>query len=235
MMMKKKAATSFVALLRLILAPLWFSSQVCEGFVKLTSSPCSPRHSEPPSFFASDITYAINPSRTQLFLQQNNTTPSKLERNAIEEIIPDRYLLACDCIAIAIASQLIGLLDIVNDPNFASAGGWLQPIPAVPSTLGVLVTRTASLILIWLGTGLTVVPVISKGDRLFSEEAVDTDEHAIGNALKAATAFSVVRISLGILLGGVDDPNGLGSLARDCYFVALTVTAFRFLYGQYFR
>ncbi|KAL3939964.1 MAG: hypothetical protein SGARI_001171, partial [Bacillariaceae sp.] len=50
-------------------------------------------------------------------------------------------LILPDAFAILLACQLTGLLDVVNDPQFTQAGGWLQPIPAVPPTLGILVQR----------------------------------------------------------------------------------------------
>jgi hypothetical protein len=168
---------------------------------------------------------------TILFMGQNITqedTPSPLW-NSITSRVEDTSLLAADVFAIAIASQLMGLLDILNDPEFVKNGGWFQPIPAVPATLDVLIERFSILSLSWLAAALA-----RKGS--FSKDSVATDEAAIKNSLRILLDFVVLRGLIGLLFSQVagSDPNLL-SLLRDFYFVGLAVTGLRFLYGQYFR
>jgi hypothetical protein len=164
---------------------------------------------------------------TQLYLQNNATQGETTE--FWKDRIEDSGLLVGDLFAIAIASQLIGLLDIVNDPEFVRSGGWFQPIPSIPSTLDVLVQRISTLSLTW------ILVALARKDS-FSFDSITSDEVAIKKSLRIVLDFSFLRlfVAVGIAYGTHADLD-VGGVLRECYFVALTVPGFRFLYGQYFR
>jgi hypothetical protein len=201
----------------------------CTGFLASSSSSSGFKlgHGDASHCFSTSSTNR----ETRIFMGQNNTeedTSSPLW-SSFTSRVEDPSLLAVDVFAIAIASQLMGLLDILNDPEFVKNGGWFQPIPAVPSTLNVLVERFSILTLSWLSVSLA-------RNGSFGKDAVATDEAAIKTSLRILLDFSALRFVIGILFSQAvgSDPDVL-SLLRDSYFVGLAVTGFRFLYGQYFR
>lgn len=143
--------------------------------------------------------------------------------------IEDSGILVGDLFSIAIASQLMGLLDVVNDPQFVESGGWLQPIPAVPSTLGNLIERISTLSLVW------ILAAISE-ENTFTTDAVKDEKVSILVALSIVLNFVLLRILLGWIYAFVMHTDvSWGLLIRDCYFVALVLPGFRFLYSQYYR
>ena len=62
----------------------------------------------------------------------------------------DPSLLTVDILAVVVASQLIGLVDVLNYASFWDNGGFAQPLPAVPATLGSFVQRTSSGCVCWI-------------------------------------------------------------------------------------
>lgn len=135
-------------------------------------------------------------------------------------------LLACDMFAILIASQLMGLLDVLNDPEFARNGGWFQPIPAVPSTLGILAERVALNGALWFPSSFVRVSLSTKKDT----EQAGSDWFL--DALPTLILFSTFRVAIGIAV--LHDEAALLHSLRDCYFVGLATVSFRFLFQRYF-
>lgn len=175
---------------------------------------------------------------TRLFLQQNNTTqeeePGFFNDWSSSSRIEDKGLLVVDLVAIVIASQLMGLLDVLNAPDFVTNGGWLQPIRLVPSTLNVLVERISTLSLVWIFAAL-----LGRKDSS-SSDGVSDDVATIQKALWIVLNFGALRLLLAFAVaaatqGGDLDLDYFGEVLRECYFVGLAVPGFRFLYGQYFR
>jgi hypothetical protein len=144
--------------------------------------------------------------------------------------IEDQGLLACDLFAILIASQLMGLLDVLNDPEFSRNGGWLQPIPAVPSTLNALIEKTAVLSLFWFPLSTIRIPSISTAPTDAS------DNNGLGEAPKTVTLFCVFRLGAAVVISSISSVDFDGfDVLRDCYLVGLATISFRFLYSQYVR
>jgi hypothetical protein len=151
-------------------------------------------------------------------------------------------LWLADGFAIVLASQLIGLLDIVNSPDFVSQGGWFQPLPTVPTTLGVLVQRVASLGVSWIVAGTLVDQFLGRKDN--NSNKIVPDASGIKNSdWQVLIVFCSLRFLQGIfqssmnndmsfLLGESNDYVLTG--LRDCYFVGLFTLALRYLYRQYF-
>jgi hypothetical protein len=143
--------------------------------------------------------------------------------------VEDLGLLVGDIVAIFLASQLMGLLDVVNDPDFVRNGGWFQPIPAVPSTLGVLIERISTLSLVWILSALSE-------ENSFSYTAVESEKASILMAFSIVVNFVALRLLLGWTLAFATNADfNFGILLRDCYFVTLLLPGFRFLYSQYVR
>ncbi|KAL3945562.1 MAG: hypothetical protein SGBAC_000386 [Bacillariaceae sp.] len=129
----------------------------------------------------------------------------------------------------------MGLLDVLNDPEFVRQGGWLQPIAAVPSTLGTLVEHISTLCVVWL------IAAFSE-EESYTFTAIENEKSSILIALTIALNFVFLRCILaGVLAGfgggGFDDSivrnTQLGLVLRDCYFVLLGLPTSRFIYTKY--
>lgn len=156
-------------------------------------------------------------------------------------------LLLVDGFAIVLASQLMGLLDIVNDPEFINAGGWFQPIPAVPSTLGRLVQRIASLGTLWI-LAVTVQDTNFGRSREDSTSSRAREDESMVPVMdwQALVIFFVLRLFGGFLLFSLGDNIIVSSFIAatkdewivtslwDCYLVGLISLSLRYLYRQYF-
>ena len=168
---------------------------------------------------------------TRLFLQKNSTDSNSASHGTVYSFfqIDDIGLLTSDLLAIAIASQLMGLLDIVNDPSFIANGGWTQPIPAIPSTLGTLIQRFATLSVLW------IIAALNRRDT-YTAKSIETDEAAIKNAVQIWITFCLVGIILAVTVSFIAQSDlDASTILREAYIVGLSVPTFRFLYGRYFR
>lgn len=108
------------------------------------------------------------------------------------------------------------------------SGGFYQPIPGVPSTLTALVQRDSLLSLSWLPAALS-----RKG---FQYECISSDKTALRKTAEIWIAFVLLRLGGEIALTFTTDYS-IDTLeaVRQCWFVALFVGAFRYIYGQYNR
>ena len=128
----------------------------------------------------------------------------------------DANLLTGDIIAVVVACQLIGLIDVLNDATFWEKGGFAQSIPAVPSTLGTFVQRVSSGCVCWIlssfiGSNAATIPSTAKVVFLFG-------------LLQLGLAFAVSQTaSVGF------DPL---LVARDCYFAAIVASGWRYFYAK---
>lgn len=136
------------------------------------------------------------------------------------QLLPEPEFIISDAFAILVASELMGILDDVNDPDFQ---GWLAPISGVPETLSELFVRFSFFSVLWFGSNIVA------GQVAWAEER---RTGTIAGALQAGVMFCLGRVAFEIALHE-QDPNLLLVL-RDGYIVTLATTAFRFLYGQYF-
>ena len=150
--------------------------------------------------------------------------------------------------ALILASQLIGLLNILNSPEFVVNGGWFQPIPAVPSTLGELVQRISTFGIAWTIASASMV--------FFAKTATSADtpqnilEDSETTMILKRNAPTLVVFGLLLFLGngiafGFQGADGLTNAdgnqvipwldaLRNCYYVGLSTSGLRFLYGRYF-
>jgi hypothetical protein len=191
-------------------------------------------------------------STVRLFMNSHNDDDYKNGSNATIENHPtppfvsfqveEQGIMACDTFAILIACQLMGLVDVLNDPDFTRSGGWLQPIPLVPSTLGILVERIALFAFIWFPVSfIRLSPV----EKYSSREKTNLQLTTVGETtdgpsfflpvIFTVVLFSVVRIAMAVAVYTMTSSNiDVFDTLRDCYFVGLATSSFRFLYHQYF-
>jgi len=168
------------------------------------------------------------------FLKNYTDDTNKHNEWNIEELMPD-------LVAIAVACQLLGLQDAISDPSFTENGGWLQPLNA-PTTLPVLVTRFSANSIAWAGASFIVQGYTenkdSKENYLADGLGNSPVSSIVGTAMKTAVFFIALRLALtlAIFWAAADLSDGLGSLeldqaglARECYNVAVVVTAARYI------
>lgn len=170
-------------------------------------------------------------SRTPLsrgtLLLANNATNIVPEPDSL---IQDSFLLVGDIVSIALASQLLGLVDVLNDASFWERGGWFQPISPTESTstLPTLVQRDSMLTICWLLSAL--------GCDSYKFDDSDNNDTILSTTVRIAVGFCALRLALGFAmsLASHDDFDAWESI-RQCYFTIILVGSFRFLYLQYTR
>lgn len=163
------------------------------------------------------------PDKRILLFAKNITDTSPKESSML---VQDSSLVAVDVVSIAMASQLLGLADTLNDPKFWQQGGWFQPMSAMESTLPTLVQRESILTICWLLSALAW-----KG---YNANETETHQSSIASI---AVTFCGLRVALGLamsVLGGHVDFDVWDSI-RQCYFAIVLVGSLRFLYSQYIR
>mmetsp|Transcript_15394 Transcript_15394/g.21448 ORF Transcript_15394/g.21448 Transcript_15394/m.21448 type:complete len:213 (+) Transcript_15394:172-810(+) len=168
------------------------------------------------------ILYVLNGTDSSSNIEDNN---SFLESYVT---VAEPRLLMGDIISILMASQMMGLLDVLNDPVFWQSGGFNQPIPAIPSTLPTLIQRDSLLSLSWLPAALS-----RKG---FQYETIATNTTTLRTTAIIWITFVFLRVGaeLGLASATHSSMDTL-EVARQCWFVALFVGTFRYIYGQYNR
>ena len=160
------------------------------------------------------------------------------------QVLLDPGLWASDFLALILASQLIGLLNILNSPEFVANGGWFQPIPAVPSTLDELVQRISSFGIAWAIASASVVLFAKMRTTAMTSEESETAIILKINIPTVIVFGLLVFLGNGVAFGfqgadGLINTDGnqvipwLDAL-RDCYYVGLSTSGLRFLYGRYF-
>ena len=170
------------------------------------------------------------------------TTPLSPEAS----LLLDPGLWISDFLSLILASQLIGLLNILNSPEFIANGGWFQPIPAVPSTLDELVQRISMFGVAWAMASASVFFVArttsTEALEQSSSEESDTSIILKKNVQTLAVFGVLLLIGNGIVFGlgdsngNIDGQSGIHLLdaLRNCYYVGLSTSGLRFLYGRYF-
>lgn len=153
-------------------------------------------------------------------------------------LLLDPGLWASDFLALILASQLIGLLNVLNSPEFIYNGGWLQPIPAVPSTLDDLVQRISVFGVTWAMASASVI-FFAKTKALSKSSSEESDTSIIlkKNVQTLAVFGVLLLVGNGIVFGlgnAIIDGSPWLEVLRNCYYVGLSTSGLRFLYGRYF-
>jgi len=146
----------------------------------------------------------------------------------------DSGLLFADIMAIAIACQLMGLLDVLGDPTFWTNGGWFQSIPAAPSTLPVLIQRFSLNCVFFVVVSLSLNNAYDDNNK-----SAASSQQIIISSLQRSGVYAVLRIVMGALLSLMLSENPAFSMdmmqvLRECYVVALATTAARYIFYSLF-
>jgi hypothetical protein len=170
---------------------------------------------------------------------KTDNTNEQSEGKDNDTLIPsfDPLLITTDVFAIAMACQLMGLIDVLNDPTFWDSGGWLQPV-VVPTTLPTFIQRFSINTVLFIA-----VPFVFRTGANQSEIALASSKSVRTTMLQTIAIFTLIRVVVGLsiilLLRPSSDDNSildlLGTvtmLLRECYFVGITTTTGRYVYQK---
>ena len=164
------------------------------------------------------------PIRTSLSLLLSRNATDFEEISSDGAIIEDPILLSVDVLAILLSCQLMGFMDAMSAPNFWTSGGFLQPIPMIPSSLGLLVQRVSMMSISWISAG-----VLSRG---FRRGAYASDRALVVSTGLLCLTYVLFRVGLAAVLSGQDDSVvDAIDLARQCYYPLVINAAFRYIYA----
>lgn len=150
---------------------------------------------------------------TNLFRKGNHSSTQAFEEPDYREIIGDFA-------GIIVACQLIGLIDVLNDEMFWRQGGFVQPIPAVPSTLGTFVQRSSLLSVCWC-----IVTVLTGRFRIDN----------LIQAVRVSFTFFFLNLVFSYTSSLISTSSFEPAvILRDCYFVVLAAASWRFILRQMF-
>jgi hypothetical protein len=165
----------------------------------------------------------ISPGRTT----RSSSTTLHSNKNS-KDFEFDGAVLTGDLLAIVVACQLIGLIDVLNDSHFWDQGGFAQSIPAVPSTLGTFVQRVSLSCLCWIVASLGVAAKDNNRDGAVT----------IGGTAQVVTIFLASQLALAYLMGGDTTFGGdsapLVLVLRDCYIITIVAAGWRYFYKQFY-
>lgn len=171
---------------------------------------------------------------------QTRSTTTLFERSSKNDNEPQEDVLAsvdsgpllADIMAIAIACQLMGLLDVLGDSSFWANGGWFQPIPAAPSTLPVLIQRVSLNCVLFFVASLSL--------NAYNDKSASSPQQIMLSALQRSGVYAALRIATEALLSLMLVPENpalsmdLIQVLRECYVVALSTTAARYVFYNLF-
>ncbi|CAB9509725.1 expressed unknown protein [Seminavis robusta] len=167
------------------------------------------------------------------------TPTTTFERNSTSDdyLSVESPIVIADLLAIAIATQLLGLTDVLNDPTFWNNGGWIQPVTStgVSNTLPVLVQRFSVTGIAWLGSAF------SSTDGL-NYKAVASPEESLQTVAKLLVPFSLALVLLEGVLAvtlysggsvGLDEATQiLANAFQLWYFSAIALVAGRYVVSR---
>jgi hypothetical protein len=110
-----------------------------------------------------------------------SSSSSLLLSSSDVSLLIDPGLWISDFMALLLASQLIGLLGVINNPEFIQNGGWFQPIPAIPSTLNDLVQRISTFAILWGIAFSSTIFLVSVNTKETSTTAAAAAAEAVKN------------------------------------------------------
>lgn len=164
---------------------------------------------------------------TALRAFDKNMTDTKFSLESYVEVGEPRLILL-DLVTIAIACELMGIVDLLNDPRFWIAGGWNQPISPVTSVMDVLIQRFSGLSVSWLLAGSMW--------RGFRQESISSDESLIRTTGFICATFVIVRLGLAFMVATIgSDSVDTFDLVKQIYFAALLLCTGRAIYSKYNR
>jgi hypothetical protein len=145
----------------------------------------------------------------------------------------DPRLVVTDLLAIAMACQLMGLIDVLNDAEFWNHGGWFQPV-LVPTTLLTLIQRFSMNSFLWICVAGTI-----QSPAFQTKFALASSKAARPTMMKSLSIFTLLRLGISLfplfLVADATSPdllNGVATVLRECYFVAIATTTGRFVFQR---
>ena len=150
----------------------------------------------------------------------------------------DPRVITADLLSLALASQLLGLLDVLDNPQFWQNGGWFQPVTIEStSTLPQLVQRFSTmsslyLAAAWLTNGGYHPPSPEK-----TSSSSETLKPILVVTLKSTVVFAVLRSILALVIALTTQQDvAITETLRETYFVGLAICASRYLtYTLFYR
>ena len=163
----------------------------------------------------------------------------------------DPFLLVPDLLGVAVACELLGLLDAIQEPSFLENGGLLQSIGGIPTTLPLLVSRFSTNSVFWIIScfGISTInnSMISNDGKNNTKDTSDvmaSGQSAVAYALRIGAVFCILRILLTLAVvatavatasaTGWDSSNtatvdALLAILRECYVVVLVTATTRYV------
>ena len=142
--------------------------------------------------------------------------------------IQEPRLLVGDLVSILLSCQLLGLVDILDTPEFWTKGGFAQPIDLSPegvSTLGTLVKRDSVMSIAWVLSSIK--------NNGYSIGTVIDDITAIKCALTIFIDFCSLLIIFALTFAFTSNaPVDAVEILRESYYTILVLGAFRVVFGR---
>ena len=162
----------------------------------------------------------------------------KPDKNEDFFYVPETRILAGDICILLMACQLLGLADVLNQPEFWSNGGFIQPIGLGPpdpvtgeSTLVKLVQRDSIMSISWVLAALK--------NNGYDYAAIKDNRSAVKSTLLVFLDYCAL---LGLYTLGMaywmKEGRGIGDVVeflRQAWFTVLMMGGFRLTYSQFNR
>ena len=229
------------------------SSSSWSGGTKMRGRGQPPGNNNSPSGLEVLLSEKSNPNSDPDPAPQQQPQPPAPEPQEGLELV-DTGLLFADIMAVAIACQFMGLMDVLGDSDFWKNGGWFQPIQLLytstttssPSTLPVLVQRFSLNTILWVAASWCLGGYNADSSSSSSAPTTTTttqQDTLLLSALQRSAVYSVLRTVMGVamslwLVSSSSSDNHHPTLAsledmiqilRECYTVSLTAIAARYV------
>ena len=192
------------------------------GFVISQASPQSQPVARVVHPFHSLPTTTTTTTSTGLFSQRNNITNSESLEDLVTIHTP---LLIADIFSIVLATQLLGLADTLNDPNFWDDGGWFQPVTMRSTYIfPTLIQRFSILAISWFTAAFA-----KKGWT--SDATTEPFKAALALVFPFVIVLGVLETLASFILQG-EFPPDLLEIIRMGYFTLILVLAGRFAFSK---
>jgi hypothetical protein len=160
----------------------------------------------------------------------SNSSPNSSPNDNDIFFIEEPRLLIGDIISLLLACQLMGLVDVLNTPEFWISGGFAQPVDLSPeggstSTLGTLVKRDSVMSIAWV--------VSSIKNRGYTLGTIVDDLTAIKCSFAIFLDYCSILIIFALVQAfGTNASVNAIEIVRQSYYTILMICSFRFIYGR---
>ena len=155
------------------------------------------------SEYSSSLWFSLNDDDSD----KDDDVDKEQDENKWEIRVDDDLLLIGDVLSITVSALLLGMVNAVNSPDFVVNGGWLAPIPAVPSTVGDTIVRASHMGLSWMIAGVYEVS--------FTLSAVTDRDSVLKSVISTWVSFCSMEIILSILIAIFSSSEYTGFIPVD--------------------